>query len=218
MSGVSPIASGIASAGRRVLTCAALGLVAFGAAILVAPWQVAVLLGWDATGMAFVIWVFLLVRGKDGAATEALATREDSSRAAADVVLISAGLANLIGVGAALLKAAGEKGGVHVAISALAGLTVVISWACVHTVFTLRYAHLYYSGNGGMDFHDDGRPDYGDFAYVALTLGMTYQVSDTDLTSKPIRVAALRHAVVSYVFGTVIIAITINVVAGLLSK
>jgi uncharacterized membrane protein len=168
--------------------------------------------------LVFVVWVFLSVRGSDAAATESRATREDSSRAAADVVLVSAGIGNLIGVGAALLKAANETGGTHVAMAALAGFTVVISWACVHTVFTLRYARLYYSGGGGMDFHEDRRPDYGDFAYVALTLGMTYQVSDTDITSKPIRAAALRHAILSFVFGTVIIAITINVVAGLLSK
>lgn len=62
------------------------------------------------------------------------------------------------------------------------------------------------------------RPDFGDFAYVALTLGMTFQVSDTDLTSKPIRKAALRRAVLSYVFGVVILATTINVVASLLAK
>ena len=201
-----------------MVACVAIGLLAFGVAMALLPWQVAVLLGWDATGVAFVVWVFLTVRGKDGRQTERLATREDSSRAAADLVLIAAGIANLLGVGAALLKAAGEKGNVHLAITALAGLTVVVSWACVHTVFTLRYARLYYSGDGGMDFHDDRRPDFGDFAYVALTLGMTYQVSDTDLTSKPIRVSALRHALLSYVFGTVIIAITINVVAGFLTK
>jgi uncharacterized membrane protein len=217
VSAVPPIAR-TTSAGRRVLSCATLGFVAFGIAMALAPWQVAVLLGWDTTGMAFVGWVFLSIRGKDGAATACLATREDNSRAIADAVLISAGLATLIGVGATLLKAATEKGGAHVAMTSLAGLTVVVSWACVHTVFTLRYARLYYSGNGGMDFHEDRRPDFGDFAYVALTLGMTYQVSDTDLTSKPIRVTALRHAILSYLFGTVIIAVTINVVAGLLSK
>ena len=206
------------SAVRRVLTCAILGAAAFAGSMVLAPWQVAVLIGWDATGLAYVTWVVLTVRSKDSAATKALATREDGSRAAADALLISAGLANLIGVGAALLKAADLSGGAHVAISGLAGLTVVVSWASVHTVFTLRYAHLYYSAGGGMDFHDDDPPDYRDFAYVALTLGMTYQVSDTDLTTKPIRATALRHALISYVFGTVIIAITINVVAGLLSK
>ena len=148
---MEPLAAHTTSAARRVLSCAALGLAAFGAAMVVAPWQVAELVGWDATGTVFIVWVFLSVRGKDSAATEHLATREDNSRAAADLVLLSAGLANLVGVGAALLKAADETGSVHTAITALAGVTVIISWACVHTVFTLRYAHLYYSGDGGID-------------------------------------------------------------------
>jgi uncharacterized membrane protein len=86
----------------------------------------------------------------------------------------------------------------------------------VHAVFTLRYAHLYYSEGGGIDFNDDADPDYHDFAYLALTIGMTFQVSDTNLTTKAIRRTATRHALVSYLFGAIIIAMVINVVAGLL--
>jgi uncharacterized membrane protein len=93
-----------------------------------------------------------------------------------------------------------------------------MSWTSVHTVFTLRYARLYYQAGGGINWHAKDQPDFGDFAYVALTLGMTFQVSDTDITSKPIRKAALRHAVLSYLFGVVILATTINVVASLLAK
>jgi uncharacterized membrane protein len=89
----------------------------------------------------------------------------------------------------------------------------------VHTVYTLRYADLYYSPpQGGIDFKEKDPPDYHDFAYVALTIGMTYQVSDTDLQRKAIRRTAVRHALLSFVFGAVIVAITINVVASLLNK
>ena len=89
--------------------------------------------------------------------------------------------------------------------------TIVVSWAIVHTIFTLRYAALYYAGpRGCVDFNEDDDPCYADFAYLAFTIGMTYQVSDTDLTSKAIRHTALRHAMLSYLFGTVIIAATIN--------
>ena len=69
--------------------------------------------------------------------------------------------------------------------------------------------------DGGIDFKSDAKPKYSDFAYVAFTLGMTYQVSDTDLQSPVMRATALRHALISYVFGAVIIAATINLVAGL---
>jgi uncharacterized membrane protein len=80
----------------------------------------------------------------------------------------------------------------------------------------LRYASLYHHNGGGIAFPQDEPPDYGDFAYLALTIGMTYQVSDTALKDKTIRMTALRHALLSFVFGTGVLAMTINVVAGLL--
>jgi uncharacterized membrane protein len=95
---------------------------------------------------------------------------------------------------------------------------VILSWATVHTVFTLRYARLYYAAGGGIDFNGDRAPTYTDFAYLAFTIGMTYQVSDTSIASKAIRRTALRHAYMSYLFGTVVVAMTINVVAGLFNR
>ncbi|MEP6759465.1 MAG: DUF1345 domain-containing protein, partial [Actinomycetota bacterium] len=117
-----------------------------------------------------------------------------------------------------LLKASTEIGTAQALITTVAVITVVFSWLAVHTIFTLRYAHLYYHEGGGIDFHDNKEPNYRDFAYVAFTLGMTYQVSDTNLTSRPIRAAALRHALLSYVFGITVIAMTINVVASLIRR
>jgi uncharacterized membrane protein len=88
----------------------------------------------------------------------------------------------------------------------------------VHTVHVLRYARLYYSEpEGGVDFGGEA-PDYTDFAYLALTIGMTYQVSDTTLTAKRVRRVALRHALLSYLYGAVIVAIMVNTVAGLLGN
>ena len=87
----------------------------------------------------------------------------------------------------------------------------------MHTVYVLRYARLYYSPpEGGIDFHGE-QPDYTDFAYLGLTIGMTFQVSDTDLTGKRVRRIALHHALTSYVFGTVIVAITVSSTAALLT-
>jgi hypothetical protein len=84
------------------------------------------------------------------------------------------------------------------------------------TVFTLRYARLYYSGQvGGIDFNETDEPDYRDFAYLSFTIGMTFQVSDTNIQSKQIRRTALRHAWLAFPLGVVIIATTINLVAGL---
>ena len=94
-------------------------------------------------------------------------------------------------------------------------VTVVLSWLVVHTVYMLRYARLHYMTGGGVDFPGDEAPDYRDFAYLALTIGMTYQVSDTGFTNKQLRRTATHHALLSYLFGTVVVAVTINVVASL---
>jgi uncharacterized membrane protein len=206
------------TARTRLAASLVLGLAAFAPAIVFTSWQVAILIGWDITAATFVGSVLVATWRKDAAATRTMATKEDNSRAGADAILIAASVASLVGVVFALLKAGGESGAAHTLIVAVAFLSVVLSWASVHTVFTLRYARLYYSAGGGIDWHARDRPDFGDFAYVALTLGMTFQVSDTNITSKPIRKAVLRHAVLSYVFGVVILATTINVVASLLTK
>jgi uncharacterized membrane protein len=90
------------------------------------------------------------------------------------------------------------------------------SWAVLHTIFVLRYARLYYSEPvGGIDFKQESDPTYRDFAYVGFTVGMTFQVSDTDIGKSTIRTAVLRHALLSFIFGAVILAITINLLAGL---
>ncbi|MDP9297607.1 MAG: DUF1345 domain-containing protein [Actinomycetota bacterium] len=202
----------------RVTLSGSVGAIVAGGAALVAPWQLSSLLAWDTAAAVFCAWVWIAVRGADAVTTQRIATREDDSRPAADLVLIAASVASLLGVGFALLKASGETGTARALTTTLAAVTVALSWLAVHTVFTLRYAHLYYLDGGGIDFHNEQAPDYGDFAYVAFTLGMTYQVSDTDLTSKQVRTTALRHAVLSYVFGIAVIATTINVVAGLLGR
>jgi uncharacterized membrane protein len=205
------------SALTRVLVAFAAGVLAFGAAIARTSWQVATLTGWNVAAIVFLAWVFLSVARKDSAATAKLATMKDNSRRAANFIMIAASGASLVGVGLALIKAAGEKGATKGLTTTVASMSLALSWAAVHTVYTLRYASLYYLHDGGIDFKHDGPPDYGDFAYVAFTIAMAYQVSDTALTTKLIRMTALRHALLSFVFGTGVLAMTVNVVAGLFS-
>jgi uncharacterized membrane protein len=205
------------SALTRVLVAFAGGVLAFGTAIARTSWQVATLTGWNVAAVVFLAWVFLSVARKDSAATAKLATMKDNSRRAANFIMIAASGASLVGVGLALIKAAGEKGATKGLTTTVASMSLALSWAAVHTVYTLRYASLYYLNDGGIDFKHDGPPDYGDFAYVAFTIAMAYQVSDTALTTKLIRMTALRHALLSFVFGTGVLAMTVNVVAGLFS-
>jgi len=153
----------------------------------------------------------------DASRTAAHAGRENPRRATADALLLAASLASLLAVGLVLVRASDQQG---LDKSLLVGgcvLSIVCGWGVVHTVFTLRYARLFYGPGGpcGVDFNQDELPDYADFAYLALTIGMTFQVSDTDLQTKQIRRTALRHALLSYVFGSLIVASTVNLIAGL---
>jgi uncharacterized membrane protein len=204
-------------AGRRAAVAILAGLVAGAALAWLVPWQAAVLLGWSVAAGVYVVWVLCSISGKDSEATARIATREDSSRTAADLMLLGAAIGSLGAVLLSLVKASGEHGGTKALLTTAAVASILLSWAVVHLTFTLRYARLFFTEpQGGIDFHDDDKDaSYLDFAYVAFTVGMTYQVSDTDLTNRQIRSTALRHALLSFVFGTVIIATTINVIAGL---
>jgi uncharacterized membrane protein len=206
-------------AARRVIVGAAGGAVAAGIAVAAGTsWSVAALFAEDVAALVFLVWVWSTIATADAPATSRLARTEDASRAAADLVLIGAGAGSLLAVGFTLGQAgdAGSPG--RGLLTALAIVSVVLAWLSVHTIYLLRYARDYYSPpEGGIDFHGEA-PDYVDFAYLALTIGMTFQISDTDITAKRIRRAALRHAPLSYVFGTVIVAITVSSVAALLGR
>jgi uncharacterized membrane protein len=206
------------NARNRLLLCLAVGVVAFVVSFPFTEWQIAILTGWSATSATFIATVYFSIRGKNSEETKAVATSEDDSRTAAEAILVGASLGSLVGVGLALIAASSTQGLVKSEITALAVLSVVLSWAAVHVVFALRYARLYYAIGGGINFHSDADPDFRDFLYIALTIGMTFQVSDTDIGAKAIRMAALRHALLSYLFGVVVVATTINVVATLLTK
>src|SRR3954452_16889138 len=205
-------------AGRRLMVGIAAAAVAAGIAVAAGTsWSVAALFASDAAALVFVIWVGRTVMTLDADATAHVARAEDASRAAAEAVLLGAGAASLVAVAFTIGEAGRSGAPARGLLTALALASVALAWLSVHTVFILRYARIYYSPPlGGIDFHDE-QPDYRDFAYLALTIGMTFQVSDTDLVGKRVRRVALHHALLSYVFGTGIVAITVSSVAALLS-
>ncbi len=186
-------------------------LAAFAGATLDAP-----LIGWDILAVVFCGWVWFALWRLSPAATAGHALREDPSADLADLVLLGAAIASLIAVGFVLAGAGRLSGAEKYLQAAFALISVFVSWTLVHTVFTLKYARLYYSGKpGGIDFNEEDDPDYGDFAYLSFTIGMTFQVSDTNINSKPMRRLALRQALMAFPMGAVIIATAINLVSGL---
>jgi uncharacterized membrane protein len=201
------------SARRRWIASLAVGVGAGGSTSLLAPWQVSALVGWCAAAVTFDLLAWSTILSANSEQTRALAAREDDSRVTADLLMLTACVASLVGVVFILLKASTAKGAALVGLTTLGVFSVFLAWGIVHTVFTLRYADLYYWNDGGIDFNNDEDPDYRDFAYLAFTVGMTYQVSDTDLQTKIIRRTALKHSLLSYVFGTAVIAVMINIVA-----
>jgi uncharacterized membrane protein len=180
-------------------------------------WQPAVLLGWDAAVVLVLVSVSVSVWKLSPSETKKDALRVDPSVPLSELLVLTAGIAVLAAVGLLLAKAGNAHGGEKAYLIALGVLSVALSWLMVHGIFTLRYARTYYGEpEGGIDFNEDDPPSYLDFAYLALTIGMTWQVSDTNLTTKQIRRVALIHALISYVFGAVIVALVINVVSSLL--
>jgi uncharacterized membrane protein len=207
-------------AGRRAA-------VAAGAAATVLPvvlaagvaWSVALLLGWDSAATVFLVWVWATISRRDDVQTRSIAAAEDDSRAASEALLLAASVASLVAVAFVLAQAGHAEPTRRGVLTALAVGSALLAWATVHTVYALRYARLYYAPpEGGLAFHGDGCPDYTDFAYVALTIGMTFQVSDTDISKRPIRRAAIHHALLSYLFGAVILGIAVSTVAAILGS
>jgi uncharacterized membrane protein len=204
------------SARRRVAATAVIGVAAGALSMLVIPWQVAPLFAWDVAAGLYVVWIWRVVWHLDPRQTAQHAEREDPTRAAADAMLLGAAVSSLVAVGYVLVRAASGHGFAEAFQIGFGVASVLLSWTVVHTVYALRYARLYYFGeDGGADFHQDGPPRYSDFAYLAFTIGMTFQVSDTELNTAGFRAVVLRHSLLSYLFGTVIVALTINLVAGL---
>ncbi|WP_369374706.1 DUF1345 domain-containing protein [Promicromonospora sp. Populi] len=173
----------------------------------------AVLGGWAGAGLVFVAWTTLVIVPMDAEATSEHAVREEPARGIANLIVLLAAVASLGGVAVALVG--GGLDDDDVTMGAVLA-SVLVSWASVHTVFALHYARAYYTAPaGGIDFHQTEPPRYSDFTYLAVTVGMSFAVSDTDLGSSAMRKIAQVHALLAYLFGTVVVALLINLVAGL---
>jgi uncharacterized membrane protein len=182
--------------------------------------SLAPLAGYDAAALIYVLRVLTRIWRLDAEQTAAIAAREDPTRPVADVIVLAAAIASLADIAIAIAQSHTSHGSERGAEIGLGAGSIVVSWLLVHTIFMLKYARLYYGGaptsaEGGVEFENHVRPPYSDFAYLAFTIGMTFQVSDTDLQTAEFRRLALRHALLSYLFGAVILAASINLVAGL---
>ena len=199
---------------RRLLVCLGGGLVAAGLTTVAGVPEIAVLVGWTVAAGGLLLWVWRISWPRDAEGTKRLAEEEGRTHVT-DTVVLSAAVVSLAAVVEALVRSSSGDA-VGVAIVVLGVLVVILSWALVNTVLALKYARGYYSGgDGGIDFGQQEPPAYSDFAYVAFTVGMSFAVPDTQLADTSIRKVALGHALLSYLFGTVVIAVAVNLVTNL---
>jgi uncharacterized membrane protein len=161
------------------------------------------------------IWVWRTSWPQDAQGTKRLAEEEGQCRSTDTAVLVAA-VISLAGVAQALVRSSSNQDPTAIALVILGIVAVVLSWALVNTVFALKYARLYYlDEDGGIDFRQGQPPTYSDFAYMAFMVGMAYAMAETEPENPHIRKVVLGHALLSYAFGTGILAVAINLVTNL---
>ena len=218
----------VAAGHRRALLAIAVGLAAYPLLPRSLGAEARAVIAWDTGGLLLLVLVAgLFIRaGTDQQMAANARRQEDGEWTMFGVTLAGVGFSfvALVGVFAGAKDMAPVARGLHVA---LVGSTLVISWLVTHVIFTLRYAHEYYTRSenslkpdgavdGGLEFPGETVPDYWDFLYFALVLGMTFQVSDVQITSRKLRRLATAHGLAGFMFNTVIVALTVNIMAGLL--
>ena len=201
----------------RFLVMLVAGIASGWATGLWGEWVYAPAVGWAVAAGVYSLFVWTVITPMDAAQTATHAREEDPRRATADLLILCAAVGSLAAFVLVMLGAKDAHGLDKFLLALLALLGAVFSWLLVHTLYTLRYAEVYYTAepHGGINFNQDEPPQYADFAYMAFSLGMTYQVSDTSITTREMRSAALRHSLLAYVFGVGILATTINLVVSL---
>jgi uncharacterized membrane protein len=198
----------------RALISVAAGTIAGVLAALIGPLELIPIVAWVVATLVVLTWAWRTIWPQDAAGTERLAECEARSRTTDTAVLVAA----VVSLGAvALAVVRSEGGGGTAAAAVLLSLTgAVLSWCLVNTVFALKYARVYYlEDEGDIDFNQPEPPAYSDFAYFAFTIGMSFGPGEVAPTTTQIRRIALGHALLSYAFGTGIVAVTINLVANL---
>jgi uncharacterized membrane protein len=212
----------VGMAHRRLLMSAALGIATIFILRLTDLGAVArMLIGWDVAVLIYLAAAaFIMARCSTVAAIKKNASIQDEGAFAILILAVAAAIASLGAIFAELaaLDRDSPNYGLYIA---LAIVTVVLSWTFTQTIFALHYAHEFYGegarGNG-LKFPDDNQPDYWDFVYFSFVVGMTFQVSDVAVTHKSARRMVVAHGALSFFFSTAIVAMTVNIAAGLFQK
>jgi uncharacterized membrane protein len=180
---------------------------------------------WTAFAIILLFLAWAVILAGDPAAARRSATLQDAGLTAIFVIVIAGAVGSLTAVGALLFGARASTESTFISEGYIAVVAVTMSWLLVHTMFALRYAHIYHGSgerpggvHGGLLFPGGHLPDFLDFAYFSFVVGMTSQVSDIQISSRRLRRLTLVHSVISFVFNTIILALTINIVASVMLR
>jgi len=179
------------------------------------------LIAWDFASFIYLVGAVLVIRAFDLNRVQVRAEETDEGGPALLLITVLTALASLAAIVVELGSAKEmQSPETRQAAFVLAAVTVILSWTLIHTIFAFHYAHIYYRGPGtrgrGLAFPGEGEPDYWDFVYFSFVIGMTFQVSDVQITGRKIRRLAIAHALVSFVFNVAILALTVNIGANLI--
>lgn len=202
---------------RRALVCVAAGVVVGIIAAVTAAPSLGPLVGWCTAGVIALVWVWRICWRQDPAGTERVA-REESVSHVTDNAIITACIASIAAVVVALIQSSNQNGdATSIALVILGVFGTIVAWALVNTVYALKYARMYFLDHpdDGFDVKQERQPTYSDFAYFAFTVGMSYAGPEIEPINSEVRRKALLHALLSYFFGTVLIAVSINLVTNL---
>ncbi|MFN8033696.1 MAG: DUF1345 domain-containing protein [Mycobacterium sp.] len=194
-----------------------MGLAA-GAAVTVVLWPrdgvLSLLGGWTALALIFTGWTWILLWRFTPDRTKLHAGQEQPGHLAVVALVLGGAVASLAGVAVLLGR---SREGVHHDAGAgwMAVGTVLLSWVTIHTLYTLIYAKHFFHQNppGGIDFNSAEEPCYKDFFYVGFAVGMSFAIPDTNLTSTRMRTIALGHGLLSFLFGSIIVASVVNLIS-----
>lgn len=181
-----------------------------------------ILMGWDAFSLSMIGMMWTLFFTASATELKEIVQKQDEDISTIFAVVLTTVCVSFSG---ALLLAfsPGGHNTDEICRTIATILAIASSWGLLHTIFTVRYAHLFYDdsiekhkdSDNGIDFPNNEIPDYVDFAYFSFVIGMTFQVSDVTISSKTVRRYALLHSLISFIFNTVIVALTVNIIAGL---
>jgi uncharacterized membrane protein len=179
---------------------------------------------WDLSAIIYLFLTFRVMLSCRGDRIRARAARQDDGRVVILLIVLLAIVASFIAIGGLLAESKEGPRDVRVLHLCLAALTIVLAWAVTQVVFTLHYAHEYYRPSGGaaglaqgLIFPQDANPDYWDFLYFSTSIGAASQTSDVAIRSKPLRRLVALHATIAFFFNTAVLALTINLAAGIVS-